>query len=919
MPPSEKLREEVDYLGRRFGDALRAHEGDDGFELVEAVRSDARAFCDGDEGAGDRLAERLANLPNNLLKVVVKAFSGFLELANLAEDRQRVRAIRDAAHSRPSQPRKESIRDALATLREQGFSAMEVQKALDRLDIDLVFTAHPTEAKRKSLRQKLRNLRGLLTERDDPQLLPRERQRVEGRVEREMSKLWQTDAARPMRPTVLEEVERGLSFLPVLWDTAPKILDELREAIAASYPDGDLRCARPLRFGSWMGGDRDGHPHVTPDITRQTVEWLRHAALDAHLDSCRRLLDSLSMACHEGRGCGDLLSLVQQARELWPVLDQEIEGLAPSEGYRLWLRIVMWRLEQSRRSTLGKPSPEGAYGSAAELQADLEHVRKALVESDNADLADTELQEWLDQIGVFGMQFARLDIRQHSGVYASVMRELWVASGVLGAEEELDEARRIELLRQTMPLAKNLSPVDLSDSARETLELFRTLRRLARRYGMESLGAHIVSMTHEPSDVLTVLWLWRWSERTGGGDPRDAELRLPLAPLLETIEDLNDGPRILKGLLELPEYREHVAALGDQQMVMVGYSDSTKDGGYLAACWALQRGQINIHAAGAQAGVHVTFFHGRGGSLGRGGGPAARAILSLPGVTFDGSLRLTEQGEVLAERYDSHPIAHRHLEQVFWSVLMAATHDYSKDDTQEWRTAMDRMSDSALEAYRLLVEKPGFVPFFRTATPIAGIEQLPIGSRPAKRKGGDSIQDLRAIPWVFSWTQSRCLLPAWYGLGSAVLAELDADPKRIDTLREMYARWRFFQATIDNTTLALAKANMPVFRRYVAQALDTVDDPAALEAVAGAIYVEFDRTREAILRITRNDELLDDIPWLQRSIRVRNRYVDPLNFVQLELMRRSGEAEPETPEAEQLARLVQLAIKGVAAGMRTTG
>lgn len=921
MRPQEKLREEIDYLGRRFGAAFRDLEGQAALDLVEGVRGEARRFGEGDESGGDALAERLAGLSAEQLRVVVSAFSGFLELANLAEDRERVRALRAKARANHPRPRGESVRDAIATLKEQQFTAARVQSALDDMHIELVFTAHPTEAKRQSLRSKLRTLRHLLAKRDSPDLLPAEQEELESLVSLELSKLWQTDLVRPMRPTVLEEVRRGLAFLPVLWRTAPQILKEARAALQEFYPDEPVSCPRVLQFGSWMGGDRDGHPNVTPEITQQTVLWLRSAAIEAHRAACARLLDSLSMACVATTGCGDLVRLTREASERWPELVAALEGLAPREGYRRWLRVVMWRLQQTGAAKLTGPWPPGAYRSADELLEDLEHVRGALIASGNARLAETELQEWLDQLSVFGLQYARLDIRQHSKVYAGVMEEIWRAARLVGDDEPLTEQRRMELLLHTLPVAENLSPVRLTDTARETLTLFRTLRRVARRFGMSTLGAHVVSMTHNPSDVLTVLWLWKWSERTDGGDPQDAELRLPIVPLLETIDDLRRGPQILADMLAVPEYREHVRALGDQQMVMIGYSDSTKDGGYLAANWALQRGQLEVFAEARREGVHVTFFHGRGGALGRGGGPAARAILSLPGETFDGSLRLTEQGEVLADRYDDPNIAHRHLEQVFWSVLMASTHDYSRDDLADWRTTMDRMADASLHAYRELVESAGggFVEFFRSATPIDIVEQLPIGSRPSKRQGSDQLEDLRAIPWVFSWTQCRCLLPAWFGVGVAVAEELASDPAALGRLREMYQRWRFFRATIDNTELALAKANMPVFRRYVDVAAEQSDDPAALRDIAEVIFAEFQRTQQAILQITGGEELLDEIKWLQRSIQVRNRYVDPLNFVQVELMRRSAAAEAGTPEADELDRLSQLAIKGIAAGMRTTG
>ena len=948
MAVDETLRNEISRLGRQFGEVIRQIEGDQAFELIERIRGEARQFRDGDMAAGERLDELLPTLANEDLELIVGAFAGFLELANLAEDRQRVRSLRERQLNSHPQPRKESIRDAIRSFKHNGLTAGQVQEALDGVDVELVFTAHPTEAKRRSLRSKLRAMRDLLAELDNEKLLPSDRANTEAALRREILKLWQTSLIRPSRPTVLEEVERGLLFQPVLWETAPQMLAELRAALAEFYPHEEIDAPPLLRFGSWMGGDRDGHPHVTPEITEQTIEWLRAAALEDHLASCFLLLDSLSMTCHDEEAIGPLVTAINEAASNWPEINERLADQAPLEKYRQWLRVMQWRLEQTAATTVSGPWPAGAYNSAADLRDDVERLADAVYASGNTELVDSEIQSWLDQIDVFGFTTARLDLRQHSEVYASVMEEVWLATRIIEPGElPLSEDRRCELLQETLPAAPNLAPVGLSHDAEKTLNLFRVVRRVARRFGMAALGGHVVSMTSNPSDLLTILWLWKWSERTdtqASSDAstthgpehdtslaeRDAQLHLPIIPLFETIDDLKNGTDILTRSLAVPEYRQHVTLLDDEQIVMIGYSDSTKDGGYLAAAWGLQRCQMDIFKAAQEAGVHVTFFHGRGGSLGRGGGPAARAILSLPGDSFDGSLRLTEQGEVLAERYDDPAIGHRHLEQVVWSVLMAATHTASPE-LDEWRAAMDHIAGESWSAYRGLVDHEAFVPFFRTATPIAGIERLPIGSRPSRRKDGGRIEDLRAIPWVFSWTQARCLLPAWYGLGSAMVELIEADPAAKTKLQAMYRDWPFFKATIDNSALAVAKSNLPVFRRYVDHAATIAEAASAEEGepvsersineVAQMIYDEYLATRQAVLAVTGLEELLDDIPWLQRSIIVRNGYVDPLNFVQVEVMRRAAELDESSDEAErlELESLTQMAIKGVAAGMRTTG
>jgi len=913
MATDQRLRREIDELGRAFGDTVRRFAGAEAFDLVEQVRGLARRFCDGDTSAADELETLLQGLSPEQLRLVIRSFGTFLELANLAEDRQRVRALRDSERSSHPAPRKESLLAAVQTLKDQGVSAEAIAALVERVRVDLVFTAHPTEAKRKSIRAKLRSLRELLGALDAEAWTPREEERLRSLVLREIVKLWQTDIIRPTRPTVLEEVQRGLSFKTVIWDAAPRIVGELRDAVREVYDGLEVPAEGVLRFGSWMGGDRDGHPYVTPQITEQTLRWLRAAALESHWFSCDALVTSLSVSVRQAPACSKLFEPIAAACARWPELVSILDPIPPLEAPRRWLRVVGWRLEQSAAAPPEGPEPPAAYASAEELTSDVRRVYDALVEAGDDEVARTEVQAWLDQIATFGLHMARLDVRQHSELYADVMVELWRAIGLVKPGETLDEERRCRLLVDTLPIAANIAPVGLSGAAQETLQLFRVLRRSARRYGGACLGGHVVSMTKNASDLLTVLWLWTWSERVDGGQPEDDSLHLPVIPLFETIDDLIDAPQILGKALAAEPYRRHVAKCGDRQTVMIGYSDSTKDGGYLAAAWALQSAQITLHELAKDQGVHLTFFHGRGGSLGRGGGPAARSILSLPPETFDGSLRLTEQGEVLAERYDDPAIAHRHLEQVMGAVLIAATTPPPKP-TSGYRERMQRMADASLGAYRALVTHPKFTTFFRLATPISEIENLPIGSRPAKRKKGDAIEDLRAIPWVFSWTQSRCLLPAWYGLGAGLRALLEDQADR-DALREMYRQWPFFRATIHNAELALAKSNRPVFDRYAQMA---GDDPAMRE-IAGLLDAEYDRARAALLEVVERNELLDGTPWLQESIRVRNRYVDPLNLIQLEVIRRIRESDAGEGPTEELRHLSQLSIKSVAAGMRTTG
>jgi len=910
------LRREIDQLGRAFGEAIQRFAGSEGFELVEKVRTLAREFREGDDLAGERLRALLAGLDATQLKVVIRAFSLFLELANLAEDRQRVRELRRRERESYPAPRRESICDALAAFHQRGLSTGEVQAIVDRAHIELVLTAHPTEAKRRSLRRILRRIHQLMESLDAAAADPRTQQRLTTILQSQLELMWQTDLVRPRRPTPLEEVERGLAFQTVLWDQAPAVLADLRQALAEHYPKVREPATPLVNYGSWIGGDRDGNPFVTPEITRETLAMSRRVALENHVAACRLLARTLSISDRLTESTEALRAAVERASERWPKVAEAVQGIAPLETYRRWLHVVQWRLRQAAKMHLDADAapPAGAYASPEELAADVRLVAESLRATGNQTTVEVEVQQWLDQIRVFGFHFARLDVRQHSGVYREGFNELWQARGTAADPEAMDEAARERLLVETLADAA-ATPVDgLSPATSEMFEMFRVLRRAARRFGMASLGAHVISMTKRPSDVLAVLWCWRWSEGVDGGDQRDREMLLPVVPLFETIGDLRGSADTLRVLLAAPSYREHVRKLGDRQTAMIGYSDSTKDGGYLAAQWALDTAQRQLQQVADEFGVTLTFFHGRGGSLGRGGGPAARGILSLPTVAFSGSLRLTEQGEVLAERYDNPEIAHRHLEQVAWSVLTAMSRP-PRPDREPWERLMGELSSSSLAAYREFVDDEAFGEFFRTVTPLRGIERLPMGSRPAKRKTSDRIEDLRAIPWVFSWTQCRCLLPAWFGIGAGYQCVAET-PGAADELRAMYERWPFFTAAIDNASLALAKANMRVFREY----LQLAEGNERLLALGRRLIEEFESSRRAVLAITGCGELLDDVPWLQRSIQVRNGYVDPLNLIQVELMQRQARmATSDDAAVAELEHLGHLTIKGVAAGMRTTG
>jgi phosphoenolpyruvate carboxylase len=911
----QPLATAIRRLQERLDNTIQQIAGPQGLAAVVKIREMSCAAQTGHEDVLRALEQAVAALEADERRVVVRAFSILLDLMNVAEDRERTRILRERERAAHPAPRAESIRDAVAQWAADGLAADEVQAVLDQLNIELVLTAHPTEAKRRSIRGKLRRIRELLSRIDQRDLLDREAADLDAQLQAELTKLWQTDFIRPWPPTVIQEVERGLSIMPVLWEVVPEILRDFRQALTEFYPGRSFRVPPLLRFASWIGGDRDGHPGVTAEVTAQTLIWLRRAAIAQQRETVCDLFGSLSLSARQAPVSEELRDAVSTAVRNWPELEKLLTGIPPNEMYRRWLGAIDWRLHVSAQHHPAHPLSPGAYASSEELAEDVRIIQRSLSGAHNDVLVHGEIQRWLDQIGVFGLHLARLDVRQDARYYEAVMAELLSQAGVAADFVALSEADRQRVLLESLGKPLSWDDSALSGPARETLALMMLLRRTLRNCGGDALGSHVISMTRTASDVLVVLWLWEWSRTVDGGHSRDAVLYLPIIPLFETIDYLRDAAATMTALLDIDAYRSYVARHGLRQTVMIGYSDSTKDGGYLAACWALHRAQTQIHEVARRRGVAVTFFHGRGGSLGRGGGPTARAILSLPAATFDGSLRLTEQGEVLAERYDHAPTAHRHLEQVTWSALLSSTRKTTAD-IERWRQTVEWLADRSFRAYRRLTQDPGFVGFFRQATPIGEIEQLPIGSRPARRKAGGSLSDLRAIPWVFSWTQIRCLVPAWYGLGSAVAELCSEAPERGRELADIYQAWPFFRASVDNAELALAKTDLTVASVY----FRLTDDSDLAERFAALIVGEYHRCCDAVLQMTGQPRLLENVAWLRDSILRRSPFVNALNLMQVDLLRQlRSAAGTETPDANEWAHLIRLAIQGIAAGMRTTG
>lgn len=852
--------------------------------------------------AESRLVQELRRFNLAEMRAVIRWLSLFFDLANVAEDRQRIRVLqrRDAAATENGQPRGESIAEAIDKLRRQGMDASEIQRWLDRLTIEPVFTAHPSEAKRRTTRQLLRRIRQLI-----PDMVTTGVEPLEDELLANLTVLWQSDLVRPDRPPVMSEVSRGLYFASTLWDVVPQTYRELRTALRTSYPHHHFEIPRFLSFGTWIGGDRDGHPFVTAEVTRMTFARLRHAALEGHLNQCRKMHSQLVMSDQQVPSDAALRERIEVCCSRWPELRERLSPVSKLETYRRFVRMLWFRLDATLEAVKEPEPKDVAFATFAEFRGDLDLLYQSMTKNRGGRIVDRFVQPWIDLADTFGFHFAALDVRQNSAVHRRCLAE--VVALQRNEPNPLDDAQLCSVIRSDAEYSR-FDVDQLSPEGREVFETFLLLAEEFHLRGGRSIGCYIISMTHSPDDVLAALWLWRtaWSQ-CHGDLPLPA---LPIVPLFETIDDLRNGAAMLEQLIAIPAYKNYVTGPGKRhQMVMVGYSDSTKDGGYLTACWELHQAQQQLAATAERHHLKLTVFHGRGGALGRGGGPAARAIRSLPREAVGGRLRVTEQGEVLSERYDDPVIAHRHLEQLVNATLLVSA-EPGRTPEPDWITAMNELSGASLRKYRELVEHHGFLHYFDRGTPISEIETLPIGSRPSRRGERKSLDDLRAIPWTFAWTQCRHMLPAWFGLGTAIREFVDGQDRDWLKLRSMYDQWPMFRALVDNAELALAKADMQIAHAYAA----LVGETQANE-VWQLISSEFEKSRGAILLIKGSNELLSDTQWLRKSVSQRNPYVDPLNLSQIDLLTRLR----SEPQDDELINLVRLTIQGIASGLRTTG
>ncbi len=836
---------------------------------VTRLRELAQRHEAGDASADAEMRAMFGAASVEDLNLLLRVLGLFFDLANISEDLQRERVVRQ----RRAQGR---LADGLSARLARMKPAQ--RPLLDSLQAEFVLTAHPTEAKRQTVRRVLDRMRRTLRRLTET---PRGRRGGMIRSLREdIRALVRTDPLHPHRPEVLEELDRALYVTDALWKAAPSLVAAIDKARRAP--------TSPLKFGCWIGGDRDGHPHVTHGITRESLLRLRQRALAFHLRECEALTEELTMLCRSEAARKKLEPVIAAA-------PGSLDRLHPREHFRRAIESIRQRLLLARE-------PGEGYAGGAALEKDLAALAAALRLDGLKGRALSRVEQWRRRARVFGLQLMRLDLRENSKGYRTLMRELLPLLGEDPGRVDRDDFEGLWEREFVLPDAAALEK-GLCERSLDLLTVTRLLQDWAERVSPEGVGVNVISMTHCVGDALWVLWMQQLVARARGGS-----FLIPISPLFETIDDLQRAAAMLRELFRHPAWREALRGWGGRQVVMVGYSDSAKDGGYLAACWALYEGQEEMLGVAAEEGVALTCFHGRGGALGRGGGPAARAIEALPPSEGDAHIRMTEQGEVIADRFADPDLAHRHMEQILGGLVQHSME--APPPPPEWRECMGDFAGHGREAYLALFRDPSFPQYFREATPIECIEALPIGSRPSRRHGAASIEDLRAIPYTFSWTQSRQLINAFFGLGSA-WEKLSRRQRQV--CLTMYREWPFFRSMIDNAELALTKCDPEIARQYAG----LVNNREEGQRLGGAIVAEMERTRGAILAMTERPSLMSESAWLRRSVEIRKPFIDVLNHIQIELLRRKralGEDADDT-----LQQSLRLSVQGIAAGLRTTG
>jgi len=892
----QALREDVRRLGELVGELVREQGGEALFDIVEAARRAAIQRREGDGGAFTELHTLLGALAPSTARDFIRAFSTYFQMVNMAEKVHRIRRRRayerDAATPQPF-----GFLDVLGRLKAAGVDSADIERTISRTCIEPVFTAHPTEVTRRTLLRKQQNIARHLLEMLDPYMTPQELEATMDRIRLEMTTGWQTEEHAPEQMTIGDEAEHVLFFVTdVLYRMLPAFYERFESALADTFAERGARLRVPtvIRFSSWVGGDMDGNPNVTAKTLRETLARQRALALDLYYRECRELGDHLSQSLSRVGVSDELTSKTRFYAGHFPQAFHTVPARHRQMPYRVFLRLIGARLQSTY------DDGEFPYESPEELIEDLEIIADSLRANKGRNAGLKLVERLLRRVRTFGFHLVTLDVRQNALVHRRVVGE------GLGEPDWLERSSDARTARVKEALERRESPVGtLSTEARRTLAVFQAIAHGRRKYGKDAIGQYIVSMAHGPDDVLSVLLLAKW----GGLGPKGGAVPLDIAPLFETVEDLERADRIMARLVADEHYRHHLRSRGDEQMVMIGYSDSNKEGGLVSARWGLQKAQQRLVRTLAGLGIRLTLFHGRGGTISRGGGRLTDGLLAAPEGAVNGRLRMTEQGETINAKYGLRGIAMRSLEQTLGAVLWLTARPQRPDSRQaRWEAMMQGIADESRLAYkRLVYDRPEFVRYFREATPIDVIERLTVGSRPAAGDGGERIEDLRAIPWVFAWNQNRCLLPDWFGFATGLEATIRLHG--VEALREMAEHWPFFNVLINDVEAALAKADIDIAAHY--SRLSSLHDE-----LFPIIKDEYERCVRRVLELTGREELLSEQETLRRAIRLRNPYIDPMSFLQVDLLRRWRE---DGRRDDALLQALIVSVNGIAYGMQNTG
>jgi len=893
----QPLRDDVRTLGGLVGELLKEQGGDELYDFVETARLQSIRRREGNEKPGEELASLFQSLDLGFTLAVIRSFSTYFQMVNTAEKVHRIRRRREYLQE-AGQYQPGGLEETLVKLQAAGLDLAALQQLLDSIRIEPVFTAHPTEPTRRTILRKEQNIVRHLVDMLNPTMTAQEKNVAIQNIKLEATTGWQTDEHPSEQMTVADELEHVLFFVTdVLYRTIPPFYEDLENAALRIYGEAarDLKVPVLVGFASWVGGDMDGNPNVNAKTIRETMARQRSLILDLYYRECGKLSAKLSQSLAR---VGVDAAILEKIEEYTPVFQHAYHSVPARHRdmpYRVFLRLVQQRLQATY------DDDAYPYESAGEFQADVELIATSLAANKGEHAGLFAVRRLLRRITTFGFHLVTLDVRQDALVHREVVGEC------LGDDKWLERtpAYRVEKIAQAIR-QKDPPVFEPSTKARKTLAVFQAIAFCRRKYGSEAIGPFIVSMTQGVDDILSVLLLSEWSELHN----RRGDVPLDIAPLLETVEDLRRGPEILRTLLSNDIYRQHVEQRGGRQTVMIGYSDSNKESGIAAARWALQEAQIDLVRAVSAEGIVLQLFHGRGGTISRGGGKTHAAVLGAPPGTVNGYLRVTEQGEIINEKFGLRGIALRTLEQAAGSVALAtAMPQHRGTDMPEWHAMMKVVADVSREGYRKLVfDTPRFYDYFRKATPIDLIERMQIGSRPSSRRGGKGVANLRAIPWVFAWTQSRHILPGWYGFGSGLAAAIEQFDD--DAFREMFREWYFLRALTADVEMVLAKADLGIAHAYSELAGDLHDE------FFPGIEKEFKLTQNLILRYSDQEALLDNDLTLQRAIMLRNPYVDPMSLMQVSLLAQWRKSKYED---KALFEALLASVNGIAQGLQNTG